>query len=92
MTDSSSQAKPLAVRSIFVRPLRSYLELVAEPSANADVRDDLASVYNDIGLALEDWGDASGALDQRKALALREASLPPIPAIRHTGATFPSLI
>jgi tetratricopeptide (TPR) repeat protein len=38
-------------------------------------RYDLAVMYNELGLALEDWwGDSSGALENhRKALALREA-------------------
>ena len=53
--------------------LAVYLELVAEQPASAEIRQDLAAAYNDLGLALEEWGDATGALENhRKALALRE--------------------
>ena len=50
-----------------------YVELATEHPENADVRSALAGSYNDLGMALEDRGDISAALENyRKALPIRE--------------------
>jgi tetratricopeptide (TPR) repeat protein len=51
-----------------------YVALATEQPASAEIQNDLAAAHNELGLALESWGDAGGALENhRKALSLREA-------------------
>ena len=54
-----------------------YLQLNAEHPASTAIRYELAGMYDELGLSLEDWwGDAPGALENhRQALALRQAFL-----------------
>jgi serine/threonine protein kinase len=56
------------------KALRIYIQVNAEQPTNSEIRYDLATMYDELGLTLEDWwGDAFGALENhRKALVLRE--------------------
>ena len=70
----SIRARPCAAWSTLRKGVAVYEQLAADQPANLEIRQELAAVYNLLGLALEGRGDAAGALEShRKALALREA-------------------
>jgi len=66
------------------KSLALYVQLANEQPADAGIRYDLADIYNDIGLAFEDWGDIANALaHHRKALPIREQFITADPSPQH---------
>jgi len=57
--------------------------------ADAEIKYDLAAIYNDVGLAFEDWGDIANTLaHHRKAVEIRERFIAADPSSRQHRRDF----
>jgi tetratricopeptide (TPR) repeat protein/tRNA A-37 threonylcarbamoyl transferase component Bud32 len=70
LLDTSEAARGMAYLR---KGLAVYERLAVQQPENAEIRKDLASAYNSLGLALESSGNAAALAYHKKALALREA-------------------